>query len=65
MKRKIISTVLLLGLVQAKAQFTTYATFEDLSLPVDSFENGRNLNGSFINGNILFLNQYTDWGGGI
>ncbi len=34
------------------------ATFDDLTLAPNSYENGRNLNGSFVSGGTTFLNDY-------
>lgn len=56
-----LTTLLVLN-INTKAQF--FSDFEDLSLPLDSFENGKHLNGSFVSGYLQFMNQYTDWGGG-
>ena len=40
------------------------ATFDDLTLPPDSFWNGSDLSGGFYNQDIYFVNYYdTSWGG--
>lgn len=39
-------------------QAQTVATFENLTLPADSFENGEHLTGSFTSGKAVFLNDY-------
>lgn len=41
-----------------KANAQTVATFDDLSLPVDSFWNGSDLSGGFSNGKAHFYNSY-------
>jgi len=48
---------------EIKAQ--TVSDFEDLSLPVDSFWNGSDFSGFFVDGNARFTNYFVDWGGGL
>ncbi len=40
------------------------ATFDDLSLPSESYWNGSDGTGGFTSGGAEFSNNYTDWGGG-
>ncbi|OIP01788.1 MAG: hypothetical protein AUJ98_03180 [Bacteroidetes bacterium CG2_30_33_31] len=42
----------------SNASAQTISTFEDLSLPVDTFWNGSDSSGGFISGNAFFANEY-------
>ncbi len=56
-----------LAIFASNAHAQTVATFDDLSLPVDSFWNGSDASGGFNNGNAHFFNsynsQYGSWTG--
>jgi hypothetical protein len=41
-----------------------FSTFEDLSLPAESYWNGSDGTGTFTSGHATFNNSFTDWGGG-
>ncbi|MBI5219991.1 MAG: DUF4465 domain-containing protein [Bacteroidia bacterium] len=49
----------------SKTEAQTLSTFENLTLPADSFWNGSDYSGGFTNGAGYFVNSFTDWGGGI
>ena len=41
------------------------ATFEDLTLPADTFWNGSDQSGGFTSGGLFFSNSFTDYGSGM
>jgi hypothetical protein len=55
---KKINLMLLAVLLSAKIFSQTISTFENLSLPVDSFWDGADLTGGFASGNAFFNNNY-------
>jgi len=68
MKKNLLFVALFIAAIfGTSANAQTVATFDDLSLPVDSFWNGSDLSGGFTNGNAHFSNtynsQYSSWGG--
>ncbi len=61
MKGKLLSMFAAL-FVAAGLTAQTISTFEDLQLPVDSFWNGSDTSGGFVDGNAFFANDYnTQW----
>ncbi|MFH0894855.1 MAG: DUF4465 domain-containing protein [Bacteroidota bacterium] len=56
--------MLALALLLSGSAFSQ-ATFDDLTLPADTFWNGSDMTGHFVSGGITFENSYTDYGGGI
>jgi hypothetical protein len=66
-KNLLFVAVFITAIFASSANAQTVATFDDLSLPVDSFWNGSDMSGGFNNGNAHFSNtynsQYSSWGG--
>jgi len=66
-KNLLLIAVIFSAIFASTAQAQTVATFEDLSLPVDSFWNGSDASGGFNNGKAHFFNsynsQYGSWTG--
>jgi len=66
-KKLLFVAIIFATLFATNAQAQTVATFDDLSLPVDSFWNGSDMSGSFTNGNATFYNSYnstySSWSG--
>lgn len=66
-KNLLFFTVLISVIIASTTHAQTVATFDDLSLPVDSFWNGSDASGGFNNGKAHFFNnydsQYGSWSG--
>lgn len=67
MKIKLVFAAILLLVQLENISAQTSSTFEDLSLPADSFWNGSDLTGGFNSGNAYYGNyydiQYSSWAG--
>ena len=61
---KKICFLILASICLSSASAQTTSTFESIALPIDTFWNGINQSGGFMNGNAFFTNHYdTAWGG--
>ena len=68
MKKNLLFVALLIAAIfETNLNAQTVATFDDLSLPIDSFWNGSDMSGGFMNGKTHFYNsydsQYSSWSG--
>jgi len=62
MTKKLLFSAALSALLAFGVCAQTMATFEDLSLPTDTFWNGSDTSGGFTSGSVFFTNDYnTQW----
>ncbi len=67
-KQAVLKYFLFLTVVMAMASLVKadyIATFDDLTLPDESFWNGSDGSGGFTSGSAFFSNSFTDWAGGV